>query len=76
MYLIILIIAAACSSYCLIEVVGLHMILKRLLRWKGRIKPFDCLQCLTFWCFVLLYFVPSLQFIGYGFIAMYLTTRK
>jgi hypothetical protein len=51
-------IAGLLFAYFFIHVAGFHMVLKRILKRPGRLKPFDCLQCLTVWSVVILYFLP------------------
>ena len=51
-------IAGLLFAYFFIHVAGFHMVLKRILKRPGRLKPFDCLQCLTVWSSLALYFLP------------------
>jgi len=67
-------IAAFCLSYYLVNVVMWHIPLKRALK-RQRVKPFDCVQCLSVWVAIILYFLPldisvflAITF-GSGFIA-------
>jgi hypothetical protein len=51
-------IAGILTAHFFINVAGLHMVMKRLLNRPGRLKPFDCQQCLTVWMTLALYFLP------------------
>lgn len=51
-------IAGILTAHFFINVAGFHMVLKRLLNRPGRLKPFDCQQCLTVWMTLALYFLP------------------
>lgn len=51
-------IAGILMAHFFINVAGFHMVLKRLLNRTGRLKPFDCQQCLTVWMTLALYFMP------------------
>jgi hypothetical protein len=67
--------AAFLTAYYLVNVALWHVPLKRALHRPGRLKPFDCAQCLSVWFAVMLYFLPVevSQFLcltfGAGFIA-------
>ena len=50
--------AAVCFAYYFINVAGMHMVMKRLLKVQGRLKPFDCFNCLSVWVALLLYLLP------------------
>lgn len=50
-------IAGILTAHFFINVAGFHMLLKRLLNRTGRLKPFDCQQCLTVWMTLALYFM-------------------
>jgi len=50
--------AALCFAYYFINVAGMHMVIKRLLQVQGRLKPFDCFNCLSVWVALLLYLLP------------------
>ena len=75
--MIIRILAAIFTAVYLIEVVGWHMIIKRVFKITGRVKPFDCGQCLAAWIGLILYFAPDpvaillLCFFGSGYLAKY-----
>lgn len=51
-------VAGILLAYFFINVAGFHMVLKRMLKRPGRLKPFDCQQCLTVWMTLALYFLP------------------
>jgi len=53
------IIAAFCTAYYFINVAGFHMNIKRAFKRQGRIKPFDCVQCISVWLAVVFYFLPD-----------------
>lgn len=70
-------IAAFCTAYYTVNVVGLHMAIKRAFKINPaqRIKPLDCVNCLSVWMALVFYFAPhgvtecfSLCF-GAGFIS-------
>jgi hypothetical protein len=69
------VLAALSLAYFLIDVYGLGYKLKKWFKIKGRVKPFDCNYCLTFWVCVVLYFVPEYysNFIALTFGAAYLS---
>lgn len=75
--MIIRILTAIFMAVYLIEVVGWHMIIKRVFNITGRIKPFDCGQCLAAWFGLILYFTPDpvviclLCFFGSGWLVKY-----
>jgi hypothetical protein len=50
-------IAAFCTAYYLVNVVLWHVPLKRAFK-RQRVKPFDCVQCLSVWFALGLYFLP------------------
>jgi hypothetical protein len=58
--MLVITIAAYCTAYYIVNVVQLHMAIKR--AWKldpaKRIKPIDCVQCLSVWMAVALFFLP------------------
>ena len=56
MYLIA--ITAFLTAYYFVNVAGFHMALKRAFKVQGRIKPFDCVVCLSVWFSVALYLLP------------------
>jgi hypothetical protein len=67
-------IAAFVTAYYLVNVVLWHVPLQRALKQK-RVKPFDCVNCLSVWFAIFLYLLPldvsyflSLTF-GAGFIS-------
>lgn len=50
--------APFCLAYYFVNVAGFHMNLKRALKVQGRLKPFDCVNCLTVWFALALYLLP------------------
>lgn len=55
--MILIIPAAFFTSWYLVNVVMWHIPLQRALR-RQRVKPFDCVQCLSVWFAICLYFAP------------------
>lgn len=51
-------IASFCTAYYMVNVVHWHVPFQRALK-QQRVKPFDCVQCLSVWFAVVLYFMPS-----------------
>lgn len=72
-------IAAFCMAYYTVNVLQLHMRIKR--AWKldpnKRIKPIDCVQCLSVWIAVILWFCPLsvVEFLAMAFSAGFISTR-
>jgi hypothetical protein len=59
--MLLIAIAALSFSYYFVNVLDGAMIIKRLL-WLDpaqRLKPFDCLTCLSVWTTLLFYFLPK-----------------
>jgi hypothetical protein len=56
----IITIAAFTFAYYFVKVLDGAMILKRIFRLNPnkRLKPFDCVQCLTVWSALLFYYMP------------------
>jgi len=50
--------AAFFFAYYFVNVAGVHMIIKRMIKRDGRLKPFDCVNCLSVWIALLLFFMP------------------
>lgn len=50
--------AAFCFAYYFVNVAGIPMMIKRALKREGRIKPLDCVTCLTVWTSVALLLLP------------------
>lgn len=77
--MIYIFIAAFCTAYYMVNVVQLHMAIKR--AWQldpvKRIKPIDCVQCLSVWFAVILFCLPVevSQFLAVCFGAGFLSTR-
>lgn len=57
--MIIKILAAFLSAYYFVNVAGFPMVIKRILKRPGRLKPFDCVTCLSVWVAAGLYFAPQ-----------------
>jgi hypothetical protein len=51
------ILAAFLTAYYFVNVAMFHVPLKRALKRPGRLKPFDCVTCLSVWFAVILYFL-------------------
>ena len=58
---IISIIAAALSAFTFVEVLGVHKIIKRFYNYPPgkRLKPLDCVFCMSFWMCILLLLLPD-----------------
>lgn len=69
----IIVIASFLFAYYFVNVAGIHFALKRLLNLKPhqRLKPLDCVTCLSVWMAVVFYFIPYeyVQFIAIIFSA-------
>lgn len=77
MYLIILIISAYCSAWCVVNIIDPSNFIKKLLKLNRttRLKPIDCVQCLSFWFTFVLFLFPSLAPVGYAFTACWLGAK-
>lgn len=51
--------AAFFLAYYFVNVAGFHMVIKKLFNHPGRLKPFDCVSCLSVWFGLVLCFVPG-----------------
>lgn len=51
--------ASFCFAYYFVNVAGIHMALKRAFKVQGRLKPLDCVTCLTVWVSVALLLLPQ-----------------
>lgn len=71
--------AAFCFSYYFVVVAQMPMVIKRILKLKPvkRIKPFDCVQCLSVWTAAVFYFLPAgvTQFIAVVFLAGFIGSK-
>jgi hypothetical protein len=69
--MILNILAAVLFSYYFIAIAGIPSHAKRLLKLKAgaRLKPFDCMTCLSAWTGLALYFAPDT--ITYVFVVMF-----
>lgn len=71
-------IAAFVFAYYFVNVFQGAMLIKKIMQIEpgNRLKPFDCVGCLTVWCAVVLFFCPDVvsNFLavvfGAGFISM------
>lgn len=72
-------IAAFCFAYYFVNILDGAMLIKRIfvLKPSRRLKPFDCVQCLTVWSAFLFYFLPSelVQAIAVIFAAGFLSIK-
>ena len=72
-------IAAFTFAYYFINVFNGHIILKRIFKIPlvKRLRPFDCIQCLTVWTALLFAFLPIhiVEIIGLIFIAGFLSIK-
>jgi hypothetical protein len=59
--MILNILAAILFSYYFIAIAGIPQAVKRRLKFKAgsRLKPFDCMTCLSAWTALLLFFLPD-----------------
>jgi len=57
--LLIKVLAAVSFAYYLVEVYGLGWKIKRILKRDGRVKPFDCLYCMSGWMGLFYYLLPQ-----------------
>jgi hypothetical protein len=68
-----IIVASISFAYYFIEIAGIPQAIKRKLNYGRfqRLKPFDCLTCLSVWVAVFLFFCPILtsQFLATIFIS-------
>ncbi len=51
--------AAFFTAYYFVNIAGFHMVIKKAIKWPGRLKPFDCVTCLSVWIAVALFFLPN-----------------
>ncbi len=72
-------IAGFCTAYYFIQVAQFPMRIKRILKLNPtqRIKPFDCVQCLSVWLTVAFYFLPGgvSEFFASIFLAGFISTK-
>jgi hypothetical protein len=69
-------IAAFVTAYYFVNVAMIHIALKRAFKYPfgKRMKPVDCVQCLSVWIAIILFFLPEiysqalLVFFGAGFL--------
>ena len=61
MNIIITIFAAVMFSYYFVEVMGVHKVIKRFYNFAPgrRLKPLDCVQCLSVWVCLVLLMIPN-----------------
>ena len=75
----IITIAAFCFAYYFVNIFDGAIIIKRLFKLdpSKRLKPVDCVQCLTVWSAILFYFMPAelVQFIAVIFGAGFLSIK-
>ena len=71
--------AAFLFAYYFVNVAMLANFIKKYLKFPPykRLKPFDCVTCLSVWCGIVLYFLPIevAQFITIAFGAGFIGTR-
>jgi hypothetical protein len=46
-------------AFILVEMVKWQNVIKKVFRRNGRVKPFDCFACLSFWVALVVIFVPA-----------------
>ena len=58
---IITIIAAVLFAFTFVEVLGVHKVIKRFYNYAPgrRLKPLDCVTCMSFWSCVVLLILPN-----------------
>lgn len=58
---LITVIAAVTFSYYFVEVLAIHKVIKRFYNYAHgkRLKPLDCVQCLSVWVCILLLMLPD-----------------
>jgi hypothetical protein len=58
---IITIIAAVLFAFTFVEVLGVHKVIKRFYNYAPgrRLKPLDCVTCMSFWMCILLLILPN-----------------
>jgi len=58
--MLIISIAGFCTAYYFVNILQAPMRMKRVLKLGPlvRIKPFDCVQCLSVWLAIVFYFLP------------------
>ena len=56
----ITLLASFLFSYYFVNVAGIPQAVKKgfKMKWGARLKPFDCVTCLSVWVAVVLYFTP------------------
>ena len=59
---LLIIVASISFSYYFIEIAGIPSFIKRKLNFGRfqRLKPLDCLTCLSVWVAVILFFMPTI----------------
>lgn len=69
--------APFCLAYYFVEVAGFPMAIKKAMRWQGRLKPLDCVNCLTVWLALALLLLPAevTYAVGVLFIPGFISTR-
>jgi len=69
----LIIVASISFSYYFIEIAGIPSFIKRKLNFGRfqRLKPLDCLTCLSVWVAIILFFLPTIapEFIATIFIS-------
>jgi hypothetical protein len=58
---IITVMAAVLFAFTFVEVLGVHKVIKRLYNFAPgrRLKPLDCVSCMSFWMCILLLILPN-----------------
>jgi hypothetical protein len=52
------VLAAYLTAFYFVNIAMFDVSLKRALKHPGRLKPFDCVTCLSVWLAVIFYFLP------------------
>jgi hypothetical protein len=75
----IAVIAAFCFSYYFVAVAQMPMAIKKIFKIHPakRIKPIDCVQCLSVWMAVFFYFLPAevTQFVAVVFLSGFIGSK-
>ena len=71
-----IVLASFFFSYYFVYIAGFPQLIKKKfkIKWTTRIKPFDCVTCLSVWVAVILFFTPEIyaQFLAVTFGAGFL----
>jgi hypothetical protein len=75
----IILLAAFLFSYYFVNIAGIPAAIKKgfKMKWGARIKPFDCVTCLSVWMAVIFYYTPAsvVEFIAIIFAAGFIGNK-